>query len=136
MIFQAKKDQAIPARAGDRAGDRGQRFVWSPLVFEIIISHGHAVLDPLPFANEPRARDRSILCYAPPAPIEISAVEVLGNCLKPLYRLGLEPTVGEFLDSICEAALEGGYRAEAPLRRARATAVSSRCFELFSAQLP
>src|SRR5262245_39723515 len=105
MVLQAKKEQTVPAGAGDRAGNRGQRFVWSPPVLEILIAHRHAVLDAPPFANEPRAGDRPILPCAPPAPIGISAVEVLGNRREPRQRLGLEPAVGKFLDAVRKAVL-------------------------------
>ena len=90
MVLKAKKDQAIPARAGDGAGNRRERFVWTALVFEIVVAHGHAVLDTLPFADEPSASDRPILPCAPSAPIGITSVEVLGNGLEPRDRLGLE----------------------------------------------
>src|SRR5262245_29756459 len=106
MVLQAKKYQTVPARAGDRASNRGQRFVWSSLVFEIFIANGHAVLDAPPFANEPCACDRPILPCAPPAPIGISAIEILRNGLEPRDRLWLEPTVGEFLDAVSEPAFE------------------------------
>ena len=66
----------------------GQRFVWPALIFEILVAHRHAVLDALILANEPRAGDRPVVGGLAP-PRRIAAVEVFGERLEALDRLGL-----------------------------------------------
>ena len=103
--MRPKNNKPIPARAGDGAGDGGQRFVRPALILEILVTHRHAVLDALPFANKPRPGDRPIL-DGPSPTRRVAAVEVLGNRLQPLDRLRLQPAIGEFLDAIGEPAFE------------------------------
>src|SRR5260370_35183766 len=64
VAFQTKEHPAIPAYAGDPAGDRRERFVGAPLILEIVAAHGDAVLDALPFPHQPGAGDRS--AFGPP----------------------------------------------------------------------
>ena len=105
LIFEAKEHEPVPLRAGDRAGNGGQRFVWATLILEILVTHSDAVLDALPFADQPRAGDRAIVREPSPAH-RVATVEVLRNRLKPFNRLRLQPAIGELLDAIGEPAFE------------------------------
>jgi hypothetical protein len=108
------------------AANRGERFVWAPLIFEILVAHRYAVLDALPFANEPRAGDRPIF-HALATTGRISAIKVFGNGRESLKRFGLQATVGEFLDAVRETAFE-----EAPVigRRLRAEKLAPLLFQV------
>jgi hypothetical protein len=71
------------------------------------------VLDALALADQLRAGDRLVVAaYA--AEGELPAVELLTQRLEPGQRLGLQPAIGEFLDTIRQAALQ-----KAPVLRRR-----------------
>src|SRR5207249_2038503 len=88
LTFETKEHQPIPARAGDRARGGGKRFVGPALIFEIVVAHGHAVFNALPFADQSCAGDRSVVRWTAAAPC-IAAIEVFGNGLETLDRLRL-----------------------------------------------
>ena len=100
-VRKPKKGRAIPARAGDRAGDRRQRLVSPALILEAVVEHGGGVLHALPLADQPGAGDRAVtlahrqLALDPP-------ILLLDQLLQ--LRLGArrEPAVGQFLDPIGE----------------------------------
>ena len=77
-VLEAEEDEPVPARAGDGAGNGGERFVRPALIFEILVAHRDAVLDALLFPDQPRAGDRPILGGLPPAR-RIAAIEVLAR---------------------------------------------------------
>ena len=58
QVLEPEEHPAIPADAGDLAGDRRERFVGAPLIVKIVAAHGDAVLDALPFPDQPGAGDR------------------------------------------------------------------------------
>ena len=60
LVLEAEEHQPVPARAGDGAGDGRERLVRPALIFEVLVAHRHAVLDALPFADQPGAGDRPV----------------------------------------------------------------------------
>ena len=104
-VLEAEEEQPVPARAGDGACDRRKRFVRPALIFEILVAHRDAVLDALVFADQPRAGDRPLVRWLP-APRRVTAVEFFAELPQALQRLGLEATVGQFLDPIGEPVLQ------------------------------
>ena len=112
-FLRPKKSKPIPARAGDGARDRRQRFVRPALIFEILVAHRDAVLDALVFADEPRAGDRPFVGGLP-APRRVATVELLAELAQALQRFGLETAVGQLLNPIGEPVLQ-----EAPVIRWR-----------------
>ena len=63
-VLEAEEHPAVPARAGDGAGDGGERLVGPALILEVVVADRDAVLDALPFADQPRAGDRPVLAAA------------------------------------------------------------------------
>ena len=109
MVLQAEEDPAVPARAGDGAGDGGERLVGAALPFVAVVQHRDGVLDALPFADQPRAGDRPVV-GADPAQNDVAAVELLAERFEPLDRLRLQAAIGQFLNPVGEPAFQ-----EAPI---------------------
>jgi hypothetical protein len=94
MVFQPEEDPAVPARAGDGAGNSGQRLVGAPLPFEATLGHGDDLFDALPFAQQPGAGDRAVAISADAALLLVAAVQFFAQPLKPPDRLRLQPARG------------------------------------------
>ncbi len=60
MVLEAEEDPTVPARAGDGAGDGGQRLVGPPLPFEPVGGDGDDLFDALPFAQKARTGDGAV----------------------------------------------------------------------------
>src|SRR4051812_48311670 len=92
--FQTEKAPAVPARAGDRAGDGGERPIWSAFPLETVRQDGDRVLDAGVFAQEPRSSER-------PAVGADAAEDAL--CVRQVVAwIGSEPGgvgVGNWLDT-------------------------------------
>ena len=134
MVLRPKEDEPVPPCACDRAGDRRERFVRATLILKILATHRHAVLDTLPFANQPRTGNRAIIHRPPPAH-GVAAVEVLGNRLEPFDRLGLQSAVRQLLNAIGEPAFEetAVYGGGSVSNRSRHIALSAGVGVVFSA---
>ena len=105
-VLQAEEDPAVPARAGDGAGDGRERSVGPALVLVVVVAHGHAVLDALPFADQPRAGDRPVVGAVWRRRIRSPPSSSSAERLEALDRLGLQPAIGQFLDAVGEPAFE------------------------------
>src|SRR6266540_2348936 len=105
LVFQAEEDPSVPARARDRAGDGGEGLVREALVFIALVADRHAVLDPLPFPDEPRSGDRPVLGRAA-ALGDITAIEFLGQGLQAFEGRRLEAAIGELLDAVGQPTFE------------------------------
>ena len=89
-FLRPKNSQPVPARAGDGARDGRQRFVGPALILEAVVAHRDAVLDALPFADQPRAGDRPVLRRLP-APRRIAAVEFFAELASRFSVSGFSP---------------------------------------------
>ena len=63
------------------------------------------MVDALPLPDQPRPGHRLVL-VVPAPPRRIAAVQFLGQLAQPLHGLGLQPAVGQFLNSIGEPVFE------------------------------
>ena len=104
---QAEEGPAVPSRAGDGAGDGGERAVGPPLELEAVGQHRDDVLDALVLPDQPGPGDRPVV-GADPAQDDVAAVELLAQRLQPGDRLGLQPAIGQFLDPVGQPALQVG----------------------------
>ena len=106
-LASPKNERPVPARAGDGAGDGGERAVRPALPLEAVGEHGDDMLGALPLADEPGADDR--LPVMPRAALhDVAAVQLLAHLLQPAHGLGLQPAIGQLLDPVGEPALEEG----------------------------
>jgi len=105
VILEREEHPAIPAGAGDGAGDRRERAVGPSLPFETIGEHRHGVLDTLPLADQPRAGDRHPV-RADAACGDVAAVDLLAQRLEPLDRLGLQRAIRQLLDPVGQPVLQ------------------------------
>ena len=105
LVLEAEEDPAVPARAGDGAGDGRERFVGPALVFEVVVAHRDAVLDALPFADQPRAGDRPVLGRRA-ALGALSAVELLGQAASSARPSRASAAIGQFLNPVGQPAFQ------------------------------
>ena len=78
LVLEAEEHQPFQRVPVMARAIGGQRFVWPALIFEVVVAHRDAVLDALPFADQPGAGDRPVLRWLP-APRRIAAVEIFGR---------------------------------------------------------
>lgn len=102
---QPEEHPAVPARTGDRPGDRGKRLVSATLVFVTVVAHRRAVLDAFPFADKSCPGDRPVLGGAAAAR-RIPTIEVVSDSFEALDRFGRQPAKGQFLDAVSEPTFE------------------------------
>jgi hypothetical protein len=105
MVLEPEEHPAVPARAGDGAGDGGQRLVGPPLPVETVGGDGDDVLDTLPFADQPRADDGHLV-GADAALFAVTAVELFAKGFQPFHRFRLQAAIGQLLDAVGQSALE------------------------------
>ncbi len=89
-FFRPKKTspfQRVPVMARAMAESD---LIGPALILEVVVAHGDAVLDALPFADQPRAGDRPVHWRGCAAPGRVAAVELLGE------RLAAASTVSGF----------------------------------------
>src|SRR5690606_12084178 len=101
----AEEGPAVPARAGDGAGDGGERPVGPALPLVAVAGDGDDVLDALVLADQAGAGDRALL-VADAAEGDVPAVDLLAQRLEALQRLALQAAIGEFLDAVGEPAFQ------------------------------
>ena len=103
-VFEAEEDQAVPARAGNRAGDGRERLVGTALIFEVVLPDRHAVLDALPFADQPGAGDRAVLARLRRLGVPPSSSSAMAS--RRSIVSWLKPAIGQFLDAVGKPVLE------------------------------
>src|SRR3954470_3750215 len=64
------------------------------------------MVDALPFADQARAGDRSVLRSSAASNGRIATVELFAQLSELLNRLRLEPAIGQFLDAVGEPMLQ------------------------------
>src|SRR4051812_44478834 len=94
LPIQAEEGPAVPARAGDGAGDGRKRLVQPALVFEPVGQDRHDVLDALVLSHQ-SCSCQGTTVGADAAQGDIAAVELLAQCLQSRHRLRLQAAIGQ-----------------------------------------
>ena len=77
-----------------------------PWYSKSVVAHRHAVLDALPFADQPRAGDRPVVGAAAGACAGSPPSSSSASASSRFERLGLEPAIGQFLNPVGQPAFE------------------------------